>query len=146
MVKGQSGAAFAMLSHGLIPTQKRKNRDEAERSYKLFLIQTPELPHLFLPVLQVKWGCVREHEKRLKSRETPGLHGVVKREIWNSIGKEKGGATKKPKNCSVKRSEQGLTPSRISIGTQGQRRRKVEGKRSRERGLVSRSSGRRNRG
>lgn len=77
MAKGQSGAAFAVLSHGLIPlslaaTQKRKNRDEAERSWKAFPILIPELPHLVLPVLQVKWGWVREHERRLKSRETDG--------------------------------------------------------------------------
>lgn len=36
-------------------------------------------------------------------------------------------ATKKPKDCSVKRSEHELTPSEISIETQGQRRSKVEG-------------------
>lgn len=51
----------------------------------------------------------------------------MKWEIQSSIGKEKGGAIKKPKNCSVKRTEHELTPSEISIETQGQRRRKVEG-------------------
>lgn len=46
------------------------------------------------------------------------LGSVVEWEIWNNIGKDKAGTIKKPKNCSVKRSE-------ISIETQGQRRRKA---------------------
>lgn len=39
---------------------------------KAFSVLMPELLHFILPGLQGKWGCVREHQKRLKSRETAG--------------------------------------------------------------------------
>lgn len=103
----------------LTATRKGKTKTRLRAARKAFPVLIPPCH------LQLKWGWAREHQDRLKGRETAGQCGGVKWEIQDNVGKKKGGTIQEPKSCSVKGSEQGLTPSEISIETQGQRRRKA---------------------